>query len=47
MIGAKRVDFAAEILEHVLAADPDNPTALNYLGILRFHLGETILLSRC
>lgn len=43
MIGARRVDYGAEILEHVLRAEPDNPTALNYLGILRFHLGETDL----
>lgn len=43
LIGARRVDYAAEILEHVLRAEPDNPTALNYLGILRFHLGDTDL----
>jgi predicted TPR repeat methyltransferase len=43
MIGRGRVDFAAEILEHVLRAEPDNPTALSYFGILRFHMGDTDL----
>lgn len=41
MVGARRMDYGAEILEHVLRAEPDNATALNYLGILRFHLGDT------